>query len=718
MHLLMETAIGDSKGYGVLSYEELEELKRERTMLFSRIEATRRKLALESKLRDAAQSLNRLYSTQGRRESSESNLDKSPTSPKKHRRSFLGSRNSNAETISRTDDEFAASTRKCEELSNEMSTLEKRLEEVQRKILEHTAGVLQMTHRGLKKNIRRGELPRSPESMMSTNHQSIPAFDGISDFDERSFYRTNVFDEGGLQGPGNMLNGNSPASIAQVQALNDAEQRLKDVNTRLRDMVLRADPEEKREPPPLLPSGEGNLKPEIKIQEHLGYLAVGLDAIEAHQARTLHDAQASTHDAATKLEDINVRLRGMLERTSPNEQAPVALPLDSQGKGLQAQFALAMATLDRLNQRLDLFMEQKEILGRQIQQQRDLNFKSDAQKDAQIRELTDEIEDARRLHTIAEREEQSLREQVNLLMEQIDAARQEAALAEQKHNVSSNNALQAEKEARRQAEADFRAQLKSQQDQYTQLQADMARLQENFDRQTQSHLTMVNDLTKAKESADIEIQRCHAEMKDLESEVVRAQTDLTIVRAELDGAYGTRAQRAADVSMNPAIQKEIDDLNDDKAALQRQIDYLKSEQQNAGASSEELQAKLELLQKELKETIEDYEVMTRASIEFEKERDQLESQIDSLRERGEALEAQLSDEKLKWLGMKNGGPGQGGPTESTSTMVLKNEFKKMMRDTRAENMKALRVGHHQVSSCLDADNHHRLNKMSGDGLKP
>ena len=692
MHLLMETAIGDSKGYGVLSYEELEELKRERTTLLSRVEATRRKLALESKLRDAAQSLNRLYSTAGRRESSQSNLDGSPTSPKKHRRSFLGSRNSNADTISRTDDEFVASTKKCEELSNELSALEKRLEEVQRKVLEHTAGVLQMTHRGLKKNIRRGELPRSPESMMSVNHRSIPAFDGINDFDERSFYRTNGFGEGSPQGPGNMLNGKSYTSIAQVQALKDAEQRLKDVNNRLRDMILRADPEQKMEPPPLLSSGEGNVRPDTQIQEHLGYLAVGLDTLEAHQARTLHDAQTSADDSVTKLEDINVRFHGMLKRTGTTEQAPVAMPLDSQGKSMQAQLALAMTALDRLNQRLDLLIEQKEILGRQVQQQRDLNFKSDAQKDAQIRDLTDEIDEARRLQTIAEREEQSLHDQVNLLMEQIDSARQEAALVEQQHNMSSNNALQAEKEARRQAEGDFLAQLKSRQDQYTQLQADMARLQENFDLQMQSHLTMVNDLTKAKESADIEIQRCRAEMKELESEVVRAQTDLTVVRAELDGAYGTRAQRAADVSMNPAIQKEIDDLNDNNMALQRQIDYLKSEHQNAGAGSEELQSKVELLQKELKETIEEYEVMTRASIEFEKERDQLESQIDSLRERGEALEAQLSDEKLKWLGMKNGGPGQGGPTESTSTMILKNEFKKMMRDTRAENMKALRVG--------------------------
>ena len=691
MHLLMETAIGDSKGYGVLSYDELEELKRERSMLLSRVDATGRKLALESKLRDAAQSLNRLYSTKGRRESNESEINASPTSPRKTRRNFLGSRNSNADTISRTDDEFAASTKKCDELSNELSALERRLEEVQRKILEHTAGVLQMTHRGLKKNIRRGELPRSPESMMSTTHRSIPAFDGVDDFDERSFYRSNAFGDDSPRGHGSMPNGKFQATSAQIQALNEAEQRLKDINTRLREMIMRADPEQNMEPPPQISNGQTNMNPETQIQEHLGYLAVGLDTIEANQARTMHDVQKSMNESADKLEDINVRLHGMLERTDTTGQAPMSKPSGSQGKSMQAQIAFATTALDRLNQRLDLYIEQKEILGRQIQQQRDLNFKSDAQKDSQIADLTDELDEAHRLQQIEEREAQSLRDQINLLMEQLDAARQELILSEQQYSMSSSNALQAEKEAKRQAEADLLAQLKSKQDQYTQLQADMVGLKNDLDLQMQTHLTKVNDLTKAKEGAEIEVQRCHAEMKELESEVVRAQTDLTVVRAELDGAYGTRAQRAADVSMNPAIQKEIDDLNDQNAALQRQLDCLQSEHQNAGAGSSELQRKVEVLQKELKETIEDYELMTRASIEFEKERDQLESQIDSLRERTEAVEAQLSDEKVRWLGMKNPGPGQGGPAESTSTMILKNEFKKMMRDTRAENVKMLRV---------------------------
>jgi hypothetical protein len=97
------------------------------------------------------------------------------------------------------------------------------------------------------------------------------------------------------------------------------------------------------------------------------------------------------------------------------------------------------------------------------------------------------------------------------------------------------------------------------------------------------------------------------------------------------------------------------------------------------------------LKKELEETIEEYEQMTKASIEWEKEREQLESTIDKLRDERENLEAQLSDERVRWLGMKSPGVDGAAQPGATSTTVLKNEFKKMMRDTRAENAKALRV---------------------------
>lgn len=107
MHLLMETAIGESQHYDILSIEELEELKKEIFLLSSRIDATKRKLVLENKIRDAAQSFNRLDSP-----SSRDNVREGfGRSPKGHRRSILGSRGSTSDLLNKNDDELVASTR-------------------------------------------------------------------------------------------------------------------------------------------------------------------------------------------------------------------------------------------------------------------------------------------------------------------------------------------------------------------------------------------------------------------------------------------------------------------------------------------------------------------------------------------------------------------------------------------------------------------------------
>ena len=90
--------------------------------------------------------------------------------------------------------------------------------------------------------------------------------------------------------------------------------------------------------------------------------------------------------------------------------------------------------------------------------------------------------------------------------------------------------------------------------------------------------------------------------------------------------------------------------------------------------------------------------MTKASIEFEKERERFEVFIDELRERCERLETQIAEDRINNMGGVNSptSVGRDGTSETTSTMVLKNEFKKMMRDTRLENMKILKVRRHSV----------------------
>lgn len=640
MHLLTETAISDSREFEVLSFDEVEQLKKDRIFLKGKMDTVKRKLGLESKLRDAAQSLNRLYST---RDSGDNT-----NSPTKKRRSFLGAKGAASDTVARTDDEFAASNKKVEELSRELKQLEMQFENTERRILEHTAGILQMTHKGLKKNIRRTELPRSPESMTSQlNGRGSGATDGIDDFDERSLYQVPdyVTDFGPASGA---MNKARPAS-RDTQPIDDFAHRLQELNSRLHTMITQAGPHEHFDPPPQPTDDHVSGRVGAQIQAHLGYMSQGLDAMQAAQARATAAVEKSLGDSEEQVEDVNLRLQDMLERTNSVSHSPLLPSDEPRGKDLQSQLAFSSVVLERLTSRIETLVEQKDILARQIQQQRELNSKSDAQRDAQIHELTEELEGSKKLQAVHEEESQHSRDQINLLMEQLDNTKQENVLLEQQRGVNDNRAAETERSTRDQLEEKHLLVLKTKED----------------------------ELAKSKE-----------EMERLESEVARAQTELTVVKAELDGAYGTRAQRAADVSMNPAVQKEIDQLNAHNTDLESQLEFLTTQHQTKGAGSAELQNKVNALQQELKDTIEEYEVMTKQSIDDEKERDHLEESVDGLQQRCETLEMQLNEEKLKWMGVK-----ASSPTETMSTMVLKNEFKKMMRETRAENLKTIRVSH-------------------------
>ncbi|KAA8575202.1 hypothetical protein EYC84_004399 [Monilinia fructicola] len=96
-----------------------------------------------------------------------------------------------------------------------------------------------------------------------------------------------------------------------------------------------------------------------------------------------------------------------------------------------------------------------------------------------------------------------------------------------------------------------------------------------------------------------------------------------------------------EVASNPAIQREIDAMTNKNKALQEQMDALHNKNfmlqgeiaalqaaRSPAPNNAEAEAKLKELKKELAEAIEEYEVMTKASIEWEKEREKLEAEID------------------------------------------------------------------------------------------
>ncbi|KAH0559445.1 hypothetical protein GP486_004043 [Trichoglossum hirsutum] len=836
MHLLVETALTDSQEYEILSFEEVDELKKEYTLLSNRIEASKRKLALESKVRDAALSLSRLYSKKGgRSEGSEGGTHKP-------RRSFLVGRGSGSEVASKTDDELAASNRKCEELAQELWRLNNRATEIQKRLLQHTSGILQMTHQRNNKRNPTGAMmqhhmppPGSPESMYTIpNGRALsPPLEEDGEFDDRSLYRTpdNLDDVGAgydrrvSAGTGARSSSKSPGRPAsrnsdngqQTQVVILAERRLEDLNDRLRGLIVEANPDNQTyERPPRYQVSAGLPWPGAGVEAQLNYLERGLGAMSQEKSarQRLQDRNYATEE---RLEELNIQLCNMVVVADP--QQTLEPPPHSTGADLQGQLdylerALAAverqlqsdaqnsaaksagnqekveqyktvltglweiilsgedearqrklrrrqeraensgaeddddefspdedfikneeftlqafsAKVQRLYSRATNLKEQKNILRRQVKQQRELNGKSDAVKDAEIakgrsrlEQLKEELSQARQMLKEAELETSNTQDQLTAVMERLDTARRESALREQQKNNEESAALKAEKEARKEAEEDMLSEIRQGQEEITNLEEALEEVKDDL-KITRAELqgkskdseTKIRELgeelalavnakddfeaKQASLQAQIEektklVDTAASETRRLEGEVVRLQTELTVSRAELDGAYGTRAQRAAEVAANPAIQKELEDMANRNASLLEEINYLKAEKNSAAGGGAELNSRVQTLQRELSETISEYETMTKQSIEAEKEREQLESLIDSLRDKIESLENQLGDERIRGLGMKSpGAPGAGAPGgESTSTMVLKNEFKKMMRDTRAENAKLIKA---------------------------
>ena len=760
MHLLMETAMGDSQQFQVLSYEEIDTIKKELSILATRIDGTKRKLLLETKLRDAAQSLSRLQDP-----TLPEMMDGSPKAGKRHRRSMMGSRGSFSGMLNKTDDELAVSTKKCEDLAQELWHLEKRAEILQTKLLEHTAGVLQKTHKGfLEKDT---SSLKQAEVNGHSNGQRTVDLDLGQDFDERSFYQTL-----------DVLLGPSGTKVNEVRnafqedfahydrAIFETERRLEDLNQHLRESIDQLNSQNSTEAVPPIQHSDSSREPAAALDGQLNYLEKTLSSLQRSYDATTQRLKHSTYATEEHLGDLSTRLRNIITRGFQGQESEYPLPPETSGKGPDVQMSYLEAGLDALERSvqrlsednrnmsakaanseeaehyktvlrglweilvggeeelrrqdpiqrevlseefsLQLFstkvqtlfaratglQEQKEILSRQVQQQRELNTQSDSTKDAKIAEMSLEIQQTKKSLADKEKEAEEARDNLVLMTERIDTMRQEASLLEQQRGMNDNNALIAEKEARQETEERLFAELSEKQKRIAEVENELAESKEDFGIANAEMLGRLEESEKRVRSLTIDCKTAQAdkdksrnELQELEGQMIMLRTELTVAKADLDAAYGTRAERAAENAANPAKQQEYEEVTARNKDLTKELESLK-------AGNDEMSQRMHTLQRELTETIGEYETMTKSTIEFEREREQLESSLDTLRDRCEALETQLSEEKVRSLGMKS--PGSVGPRDSmspgtTSTQVLKNEFKKMMRDTRAENMRALRV---------------------------
>lgn len=681
----------------------------------------------------------------------------------------------------KADQEILQSEKKCEELAAELFRLEKQLSVSQTALLKHTAGILQLTHKSSQPLS--AELDGANDDYTYSNPKNGTGT--LKDdflFDERSLYR-----ELG------MLNDRDSSLInsdAQAAKFSEITTKLGKLYEKLRNTIIEIDPERENSL-----SSSNSIVTDDKsneiIQKNLEYLDKGISIVEQDHFK------------------------------------------------FKEQYEKLMTQLNEL-------LEQKEVLQCQIKQQRELNNKSNATKDTELEQKTQEISRMISSQSKLDLETRLMQEKLQIVTENLDEARKKEALrneANESRNVddvrkAEENVLHAqdkirelegikqatliELEDRNKNISNLREQLKTMENNHTtsykemqgiitELQGKVAEAESRIMSLTQElalaeearqeistiidkkdsllaqkdeeikekNISLVqkdtqlmeissqkaradellarkdNEIeevlagnskeidklsaqkdeeineTLSKRSRDIDelLARKDREIDEAQMDIARLQTEVTIAKAELEGAYGSRSQRAAQVAANPLIQKEIDSLLNTNNELVSEIATLRAQVLEAGINNKEIvelkaqidsligdnkklveevvalqnqglgtetddKGKLEELKKELADVLEEYETMTKASIEWEKEREQFERTIDKLWDTKLEVEAQLNDEKVRWLGMRSPGisaSAEGLSPANTSTTVLKNEFKRMMRDTRDENAKILRA---------------------------
>ncbi|KAF9450966.1 hypothetical protein P691DRAFT_809166 [Macrolepiota fuliginosa MF-IS2] len=122
MSLLASEAVVDSREFTVLSSEEIEDLKKEQQVLNARLGATKKKLGLETKIRDAAISLSKVNG-------------------------------SHKQISKKTEEQLEAANRRVDAAQKELWSVSERANEVHRRLMEHRASVLSYSVRNMEKKM-------------------------------------------------------------------------------------------------------------------------------------------------------------------------------------------------------------------------------------------------------------------------------------------------------------------------------------------------------------------------------------------------------------------------------------------------------------------------------------------------------------------------------------------------------------------------------------
>ena len=703
--LLLATVLGEHRGLKVLKPKNLEELKRAQVATEAQIRGVQQKLSMESKMQAATHSLQRLQ----------------------HDNSF-----------------DAGTAMKQKHLLQELSSLQMRSKDLQSVLLQHTVSVFRISHgrKSLNERTRKSTSEIANHGMANGLTQGSNQLNGVKgnlqpdlNFRNNSFYhlpddlnlvaaelKSTVQVEKKLK---EHWNSDIQLTVGRLKRLNENVERIVNSST-----YTSYEHEWQDQLPDINEPGNGDNSSPLEFQ--LDKLGKGLENISHAQNSLLHDLRQTQGEIESRLNRMNSLIHDTLSITWNDNKVSHQLPahpasrrpeeyldylenylaiinreeemkkhleearakVDCDGRRKQIEDVLMglweilgsddklsrsasesidgesqsrevpiyefSAKVQGLFKRATQQAEQLPVLQRQIEQQRDLNAKAEERKDAEIAELTSKI---------SQLEASNMKQSAT----QADLSFKDDELSQVRRNAD------IETRAHQEQIKAFEIALESLKKETSEQAKTLTAAKESRDKVEKSLHTATSNYKEAEE-----------ERKHFESQVVRLQTELTIARAELDASGATRSQQAAQAAAENATQQQLASLSTQCDALRVQISDLQKERNEAKATA----AAADQMRIELKETLVELEALTKAGVEAERERESLELAADDLRERVESLETRLAEERISGLDVRS--PKSGGGTaatngESTSTVVLKAEFKRLMREDRANGFKALKV---------------------------
>lgn len=675
MQYLSSNAVFDSKEYEILSLENVEKLKKEKHVLLNRIEAVRRTLALESKLKEAAQSLSRLHSNRGKR-------------------------------ISRqVEDQLLISNSKIEEAAEELWRLQKNEHEISIRLLKHTAGVLRYA---LEKHTMSGHV-----SNLLQEKKPIDLYD----FGELHFYRSNnntEFSENN-EPRKSKINDNISYTLIEIQ------KRLTISNNQLKSFL----------------AGGKHINNQYTENElHFNYNSI--DVLEI--LSELEDTICNVHQQYLELKEASLLQIAEFQKNykylwdkTDIEDCPIKNYSIEHG-----QFSI-----DSLISRVDLLTSElskskkmyKNLLEKEKIQEENNTTTINSLKleyENKINDLDIDLSKAKK--TIGElvvRESSisselcNANEKISEYQQTIDRLNEEIKITEHKkeddykkwiddrenlENTIENYVIQIKKnEAKLQELNDnYSNLLKSHSDSLSDFQKKIKQKESTLEllQDEISKLRNINALLEEKiqslqfQHKDEQLayeNKANETIRSLENDIIKLSTEITILKVEIDTMYNLKQEIKETTMTKQQNENENNSVREKMSEPLRTIqeNKLETTEKNKTISEKEinLEKRCQHLQLELNGMLNDFEQLTRNMLDFESERTHLENTIDTLKEKCEELEGQLSDKRIQWLGKENLSPEKLNieHSEAMSIELLRKEFRKMVQEIREEHSKKMKA---------------------------